>query len=49
MVLSNLSREKRENFQTMMTSKGFSLAVASCIMSWNWGRLLMRPLSASSM
>ncbi len=41
-------RVKRENFQTKMTWKGVVGFPPSSIISRNWGRSAMRPLSASS-
>ena len=42
-------RVNLENFQTKMTSKGAFGLPPSSIISLNWGRSAMRPLSASSM
>ena len=41
-------RVKRENFQTRMTWKGAFWRPPSSIILRNWGRSVMRPLSASS-
>ena len=41
-------RVKRLNFHTNISLKGDSGLLASSSILWNWGRLAMRPLSASS-
>ena len=41
-------RVKRENFQTNISLKGVSVLLASSIIFWKSGRVVLRPLSASS-